>query len=207
MEKRILRVVFEGCPHSGKSAVSKYLKALCAKIPVVLVDEAATDILEIRPDFLAVDPIGFQKKVLALQYQREDEALHYCQRQMEAENAPLGMVIVDRGAADAYVYLDDAIAAELCHMTVDELLGRYDYVFHYDPYFGGTSLNDGNDYRTEKNTDEIFERHRRSLAVWSKHAHFESVPVFDSKEEKAKYVISRLHAIADETIFELPVLV
>ena len=207
MEKRILRVVLEGCPHSGKSAVSGFLKNLSAMIPVALVDEAATDILQVKPNFLAEDPIAFQKNVLMMQYQREEDAFRFCQKRMEEEGFSLGMVIVDRGAADAYVYLDDQTAAEICHMTLDELLSRYDYVFHFDPYLGGTSLQDGNDVRAEKNTDEIFERHRNSLAVWSQHSHFETVPVFETKEEKVRYVISRLHAIAGEEVFEIPVLV
>ncbi len=207
MENKVLRVVFEGCPHSGKSAVTGFLRNLSACIPVILVDEAATDILKVKPDFLKNDPIGFQKEVLMTQYQREDRAAEICRKRMEEEHACVSMVIVDRGAADAYVYLDDQTAAEICHMTLDELLSRYDYVLHFDPYLGGRSLQDGNEVRAERNIDEIFARHRQSLDVWSRHPNFETVAVFETKEEKGRYVVSRLQEIAGETVFQLPLLV
>lgn len=201
MTGKIIRFVFEGCPSSGKSAAVRFLKSLSAQIPVVFVSEVATGILEKDPDFVRRDQLAFQKEVLDTQYAREYEASLQCQNHADA---PLIVEILDRGAADAFVYLNEENAVLISQTTADALLSRYDIVFHFDPYIKGASIKDGNDLRAESNTEELLDLHRKSLAVWGRHTHVETVPVFDSKEKKGVYVASRINVLAGMTVFVLP---
>ncbi len=194
---KIVRFVLEGSPCSGKSETLRYLQTCKSEIPVVFVEEAATEILREDPDFVKRDPSAFQAEVLRRQYLREEEALSALQK----ADGMLGVIILDRGAADTFVYLNEERAQSITGVSVETLVLRYDAVLHFDPYIETHSLKSGNDLRAETDTDELLALHEKSLRVWRLHPRFENVPVFQTKAEKGRYVAERINAQLKTTVF------
>lgn len=196
--KKIVRLVFEGSPCAGKTTVIEYLKKQKTLIPVIYVDEVATEVLKEDPDFIRKDQVGFQKEVLYRQNQKESEAYHQC---AYYRNEPLTVIILDRGAADLFVYLNEDTAKHIAGVEMTELLARYDAVFHFEPYIDIGSLRLGNDVRAEENTAEIIALHKKSFDIWGQHPCVLNIPVFETKEQKGEYVIEQIHKLIQSEVF------
>ncbi|MBQ8496615.1 MAG: ATP-binding protein [Clostridia bacterium] len=196
--KKIVWLVFEGSPCSGKTTVIQYLKTRKTRVPVIFTDEIATEVLKEDPDFIRRDQAEFQKEVLRRQYQKESEAYDQCAKY---KNEPLTVVILDRGAADLFVYLNEDTAKDMTGLEAEELLSRYDAVFHFEPYMNIKSFRLGNDLRAEENIAEIMALHNKSLSIWGKHPCMVKIPVFETKEEKGNFVAAQIHALVQTGVF------
>ena len=196
MEKYVIALA--GCPTSGKSSVLRMLKELPANdaIKVLFLDETATVFLHNRPDAVSVldHPLLRQHYILKGQIHSEELIL---ENALDPDRPTL--LITDRGAIDAMVYLSDEDFPKL-GVSPDSLYARYDHVvflegdkenFHYDP----TTT------RVEASYDEITALGCRSREVWSKHPSFSVIEQQETVELKTRLVTEKINELIGIRVF------
>lgn len=196
MEKYVIALA--GCPTSGKSSVLRLLRELPANgdIKVIFLDETATVFLHNRPEAVSALDVQLlrQHYILHSQIHSEDILLENAADQ----DKPL-LLITDRGAIDAMVYLDDDEFPKL-GVSADGLYARYDHViflegnkenFHYDP----TTT------RVESSYDEIAALGCRSREIWSKHPSFSVIEQQKTVEIKTKLVTEKINELIGMRVF------
>lgn len=185
-------VVLTGGPCGGKSSLLSALQArgelgACA---LHFVPEAAT--ILINQGFEVSDVIEFQRAVLQLQLQLEDEAV----RRARGSDVPYA-VICDRGAIDGAAYCTEAEFADvmaLHHKTWDSLMARYDMVVHLvsAAVDAPEAYTTGNNEARFESLEGAIAQERKTLAVWSGHPNrrvLDGSPTFDAKIAAAVDVI------------------
>ena len=183
----IPKIVVTGGPCGGKSTALRMVRtALAARgYRVFPVPETATELIAcgISPD--GCGRVGFQRRVLRRQLEKEAEAAAAAQQ----ENAEKALILCDRGAADCCSYLSEAEFAEAAAelgQTAPELCDRYDAVFHLTSSAKGAAefyTTANNQARTET-AAEAAALDDRLLAAWTGHPHLRVIPCgadFDAK--------------------------
>lgn len=191
-------IALAGCPTSGKTSVLRILKELPLNgaLKVLFLDETATVFLHNRPQAVSeLDaPLLRQHYILKGQLHSEDLLL---ENAADAERPTL--LITDRGAVDAMVYLSDGDFPKL-GISPRELYGRYDHViflegceenYHFDP----TTT------RVEESYEEIASLGRRALEVWSRHPSFFVIPQQQTVEMKTRFVAERINELLGLEVF------
>lgn len=188
-------VVLTGGPCGGKSSLLDALRArgeLGGRM-LRFVPEAAT--ILINQGLAVSDVIEFQRAVLRLQLQLEDEAVqHAC-----TSDAPCA-VICDRGAIDGAAYCTEAEFADVMapyHETRDSLMARYGMVVHLvsAAVDAPEAYTTGNNEARFEDLDGAIAQENKTLAAWSDHPNrwvLGGFPTFDAK------VAAAIGAIEDE---------
>lgn len=191
-------IALAGCPTSGKSSVLRALRAQPTNenIKVIFLDETATVFLHNRPAEVGA---------LDSQLLRQHYILH---AQMHAENILLEnaadaerptLLITDRGAIDAMVYLTDEEFA-IFGIKPDELYRRYDHVI----FLKGDEENFCNDETTTRlETDyaQIAALGKRAQEIWSKHPSFTEIPQQEKVEAKAEIAAQKINELIGFKVF------
>lgn len=194
--KKIIKIVLTGGVCSGKTTALPILKDyLKDKYDCLIVPETATTLVENGFDPRREgDYYSFQKAILL--HQIETEAQYEKTAQTCDSNTVI--ILLDRGAVDAFAYLDEVTAARLMletELSKQQLLDRYDAVIHMVTTADGapdfyTTAN--NDARIES-PEEAIETDRRTLSAWQEHPmHFvvDNSGNFDHKMERVKKFIN-----------------
>ena len=191
-------IALAGCPTSGKSSVLRALRAQATNenIKVIFLDETATVFLHNRPaEIGAIDsPLLRQHYILHAQMHAESILL---ENAADAERPTL--LITDRGAIDAMVYLTDEEFAIL-GTAPDELYRRYDHVI----FLKGDEENfchDDTTTRLETDYAQIAALGKRAQEIWSKHPSFTEIPQQDKVEAKAKLVAQKINELIGTKVF------
>lgn len=191
-------IALAGCPTSGKSSVLRMLKELPTNgsVKILFLDETATVFLHNRPDGVSAldSQLLRQHYILKGQIHSEDLLLDYA-----ADPERPTLLITDRGAIDAMVYLSDEEFPKL-GVTPESLYSRYDHViflegnkqnFHYDP----TTT------RIEASYDEIAALGERSREIWSNHPSFTVIPQQETVELKTRLVTDKINELIGIKVF------
>lgn len=191
-------IALAGCPTSGKSSVLRMLKELPtnSNIKVMLLDETATVFLHNRPAAVSAldSQLLRQHYILHSQMHSEDILLEYA-----ADTDRPTLLITDRGAVDAMVYLSDD-EFPIFGIAPDALYARYDHVI----FLKGDSQNfcaDETTTRLEADYEEIAALGRRSYEIWSKHPSFTVIEQQETVEEKTKLVTERINELMGVDVF------
>ena len=191
-------IALAGCPTSGKSSVLRALRAQPTNenIKVIFLDETATVFLHNRPAEVGA---------LDSQLLRQHYILH---AQMHAENILLEnaadakrptLLITDRGAIDAMVYLTGEEFA-IFGIKPDELYRRYDHVIFLKGD-EGNFCNDETTTRLETNYDQIAALGNRSYEIWSKHPSFRVIEQQKTVEMKTTLVTEKINELLGIKVF------
>ncbi len=191
-------IALAGCPTSGKSSVLRTLKAMTTndEVKVLFLDETATVFLHNRPDAVSAldSQLLRQHYILKSQLHSEDLLLEYA---ADAEKPTL--LITDRGALDAMVYLSDD-EFPILGVKAEDLYARYDHVI----FLKGDSTNfceDETTTRLETNYDQIAALGNRSYEIWSKHPSFTVIPQQETVEMKTKLVTDKINELIGIRVF------
>lgn len=191
-------IALAGGPASGKSSVLRALKNMKTndKVKVLFLDETATVFLHNRPEAVsALDrQLLRQHYILKGQCHAERLLLENC---ADAERATL--LITDRGAVDATVYLTDE-EFELFEVDAQSLYARYDHAI----FLEGEKMNfhyDETTTRVESSYEEIAALSRRAREKWSQHPSFSLIPQQDTVEMKTKLVAARINELLGFEVF------
>lgn len=172
--KSTTRIVITGGPCAGKTtAMRRIREAFCNKgYSVVIVPETATELIcsGIAP-WTMDSKVNYQMYQLMLQLEKERV---YTEAATHLQDAQKVLIFLDRGAMDNKAYLTDrefAHILEKLSLTEDDILGRYDAVFHLISAAKG----DGKAYSLASNNartesaKEAAEIDDRLLEVWKHH--------------------------------------
>ena len=191
-------IALAGCPTSGKSSVLRALRAQPTNenVKVIFLDETATVFLHNRPaEIGAIDsPLLRQHYILHAQMHAESILL---ENAADAERPTL--LITDRGAIDAMVYLTDEEFAIL-GTAPDELYSRYDHVI----FLTGDKENfchDDTTTRLETDYAQIAALGKRAQEIWSKHPSFTEITQQDKVEAKAEIAAQKINELIGIKVF------
>ena len=191
-------IALAGCPTSGKSSVLRALKELPTSndIKVLFLDETATVFLHNRPcEVSALDsPLIRQHYILKSQMHSEDLLLDNA---ADADRPTL--LITDRGAIDAMVYLTDEEFAIL-GITPNELYSRYDHVIFLTGD-EGNFCNDKTTTRLETDYAQIIALSKRAQEIWSNHPSFTEIPQQEKVETKAEMAAQKINELIGMKVF------
>lgn len=197
MEKYVIALA--GGPASGKSSVLRALKALptAKDVNVMFLDETATVFLHNRPAAVSALDVQLlrQHYILKGQCHAEDLLLGNC---ADAEKDTL--LITDRGAVDATVYLTDEEFL-LFETPAESLYERYSHAI----FLEGDKLNFHDDETTtrfESSYEEIAALSARAREKWSKHPSFSVIPQQGTVETKTKLVAERINELLGVEVFK-----
>lgn len=195
---RKIVIALAGGPASGKSSVLRALKTMprSDEVKVIFLDETATVFLHNRPDSVSAldSQLLRQHYILKGQCHAERLLLENC-----ACADKDTVLITDRGAIDAMVYLTDEEFAEF-GVDRDSLYGRYTHAV----FLEGDRLNfheDETTTRLEVDYEEIAALSARARSVWSKHPSFSIIPQQETIEMKTKLVTERINELLGLKIF------
>ena len=191
-------IALAGCPTSGKSSVLRMLKELPTNnsVKVLFLDETATVFLHNRPDAVSEldSPLLRQHYILKGQIHSEELLLEYA-----APTDRPTLLITDRGAIDAMVYLSDEEFSKF-NVSSESLYARYDHAI----FFEGAAQSIGCDETTtrlETSSEQISALGQRSYEIWSKHPSFTAIPRQDTVETKTKLVTDKINELIGIKIF------
>ena len=191
-------IALAGGPASGKSSVLRALKNMptSGEVKVLFLDETATVFLHNRPEAVsALDAqLLRQHYILKGQCHAESLLLGNC---ADAEKDTL--LITDRGAVDATVYLTDEEYA-LFGIPAETLYSRYSHAI----FLEGERLNfhdDETTTRVESSYEEIAALSARAREKWSKHPSFSVIPQQGTVETKTKLVAERINELLGVKVF------
>ena len=164
-------IAITGGPCAGKTSAIAVLRERLshAPIPVVFVDEAATDLINegISP-WTCASMLEFQTHIMALQLKREQEA------RAQVAGMDDAVIICDRGICDGRGYVsaeDYQRALEANGISHEQALARYDAVFLLE----SIAADDPESYTQENNAarfedlEEAIRTAERVAAAWADH--------------------------------------
>ncbi len=191
-------IALAGCPTSGKSSVLRMLKEMPTneKIKVLFLDETATVFLHNRPQEVGALDSQLLRQHYILKAQMHSENL-LLENAADPEKPTL--LITDRGAIDAMVYLSDD-EFPIFGISPDSLYARYDHVI----FLKGDSQNfcaDETTTRLETNYDQIAALGKRSYEIWSKHPSFRVIEQQKTVEMKTKLVTEKINELLGMKVF------
>ena len=191
-------IALAGCPTSGKSSVLRRLKQLPVSkdVKVLFLDETATVFLHNRPDEVSALDSALIRQHYILKAQIHSEQLLL---ENAADEERPTLLITDRGAIDAMVYLSDE-EFPLLKTDAEELYARYDHVI----FLGGSRENFRDDpltTRVETSYDEIRALGNRAMSVWSKHRSFSLIPQQETVEIKMQIIADKINELFGAKVF------
>ncbi len=196
MEKYVIALA--GGPASGKSSVLRALKNMptSEEVKVLFLDETATVFLHNRPEAVSALDIQLlrQHYILKGQCHAERLLLENC---ADAEKPTI--LITDRGAVDATVYLTDE-EFKLFEVDVQSLYGRYTHAI----FLEGERLNfhdDETTTRVESSYEQIAALSARAREKWSRHPSFSVIPQQETVEMKTKLVARKINELIGIKVF------
>ena len=197
MEKYVIALA--GGPASGKSSVLRALKALptAKDINVMFLDETATVFLHNRPAAVSALDVQLLRQHYILKGQCHAERL-LLDNIPDSEKPTL--LITDRGAVDAMVYLSDEEFL-LFETPAESLYERYSHAI----FLEGDKLNfhdDETTTRVESSYEEIAALSARAREKWSKHPSFSVIPQQGTVETKTKLVAERINELLGVEVFK-----
>ena len=199
--KSFYRIALTGGAAAGKSSVLRMLKQMRTneKIKVIFLDETATVFFHNRPAAVSAldSPLLRQHYIVKTQTHIEDLLLEYA---VDSERPTV--IVSDRGAADAMVYLSDEDFNKL-GIDANNLISRYDFVIHLEGSENNFVHNDSTTTRIEENYDEVNSTANRSRHIWSKHKSFSVICQKDTIEEKVTEVVKTINALIGTEVFVL----
>lgn len=191
-------IALAGGPASGKSSVLRALKNMptSGDVKVLFLDETATVFLHNRPEAVSKLDIQLlrQHYILKGQCHAERLLLENCTC---AEKPTI--LITDRGAIDATVYLSDE-EFKLFEIDAQLLYARYDHAI----FLEGERLNfhdDETTTRVETSYEQIAALSARAREKWSLHPSFSVIPQQDTVEVKTKLVAERINELLGIKVF------
>lgn len=193
------RVVITGGPCSGKTAVLQALPGFLSArgITALFVAEAATDlIMEGFTPVTSGSAFEFQKRVVAVQLEREDSA---CK---QAQERGIDFVICDRGVCDGAAYLtDDEFVGALAANNLDRKAGlaRYDAVVCLESVASANpaAYTCANNEARGETAAEAAALDARMQVGWGDHPHFVLVPYCETFDDKVDAVMAVLVRLAE----------
>ncbi len=196
MEKYVIALA--GGPASGKSSVLRALKTMprSEEVKVLFLDETATVFLHNRPEAVSAldSQLLRQHYILKGQCHAERLLLENC---ADAERVTL--LITDRGAVDATVYLTNE-EFKLFNTDPQSPYSRYTHAI----FLEGDRLNfhdDETTTRLEADYDEIAALSARAYEKWSQHPSFYVIPQQDTVEMKTKLAAEMINKILGTKVF------
>ena len=195
---RKIVIALAGGPASGKSSVLRALKTMPRSdaVKVIFLDETATVFLHNRPEAVsALDrQLLRQHYILRGQCHAERLLLENC-----ADDEKSTLLITDRGAVDATVYLTDE-EFELFEVDAQSLYARYDHAI----FLEGDRLNfhdDETTTRVETSYEQIAALSARAYEKWSRHPSFSVIPQQEKVETKTELVAERINELLGVKVF------
>lgn len=188
---QLMKIVISGGPAAGKSTLIERLKDhLQSKpYPVIFIQEAATELMNsgITP-WNCPSTADFQRCLFRLQTQREDI--------FEKTAGLIGpdqvLIICDRGAMDGKAYLDDEEFSGMIQSegyTEEELIGRYDAVFHLESSAMQNSYSLDNNPTRFETSEEAAKVEQRTWKIWDSHPDHFFIPSSPDPEDKLQSAI------------------
>lgn len=199
-------VVITGGPCAGKTTALGALRALSerAGVPAIFVPEAATDLIigGVAP-WTCASMLEFQTRVMALQLEREAEAMSQAEAAAQAERRanPDVLVVCDRGICDSHAYLDDddyARALTANGLAEGDALARYDAVFHLETIAKTSpeAYTKANNRARFENASEAAAVDDRGVAAWAAHPNFHVIPGYADFERKTAALVDAMREFA-----------
>jgi thymidylate kinase len=190
-------IALAGCPTSGKSSVLRMLRELPTNedIKVIFLDETATVFLHNRPAAVSALDSQLLRQHYILHAQMHAESILL---ENAAEDKPM-LLITDRGAVDAMVYLSDD-EFPIFGIAPEKLYARYDHIV----FLKGDAQNfcdDETTTRLESDYEQIAALGRRSYEIWSKHPSFTVIEQQKTVEEKTKLVTEKINELMGMNVF------
>jgi len=191
-------IALAGGPASGKSSVLRALKNMKTDeaVRVLFLDETATVFLHNRPEAVSKLDVQLlrQHYILKGQCHAERLLLENC---TDTERPTI--LITDRGAVDATVYLTDE-EFKLFEIDARSLYSRYDHAL----FLEGERMNfhdDETTTRVETSYEQIAALSARAREKWSLHPSFSVIPQQDTVEMKTKLVAERINELLGIKVF------
>lgn len=196
----IKNFVLTGGPCAGKTTAINAIKEEYGKrgYTVLTMAETATELINggIAPWTCGTN-CDFQSTILYIQLMKENGYRHAAAT-MKAEKV---LIIYDRGAMDNRGYMNDAefeAALEFVGVTEQELIDRYDAVFHMET---AAKNEDKSAYSTANNSaryetsDEAIKVDDNILAAWKDHPHRCIIKNAPTLEAKVKELVKKIDEI------------
>ena len=196
----IKNFVLTGGPCGGKTTAIEKIKEVYGwrGYTVLTMSETATDLINggIAPWTCGTN-CDFQSIILKLQLQRE-EAYHYAASTMKTDKV---IILYDRGAMDNRGYMNSeeyAKALRFAGVTEQELLDRYDAIFHMET---AAKNKDESAYSTANNTARYETREQaikvddNILDAWKDHSHRYIIKNAPTIEAKIDELISKIDGL------------
>ncbi len=199
----IRKIVITGGPSAGKTTAMSWIQNAFAKLgyTVLFVPETATEFITggVAPWTCGTN-LDYQKCQMRLQLEKE-RLFEQAARTMRAEKI---LIVCDRGAMDNRAYMDDREFAEVLAdigSTEEELLGRYDAVFHLVTAAKGaeqfyTLANNKARYETVPEAAALDDR---LIAAWSGHPNLFIIDNAVDFQKKLSSLIARMRAFLGES--------
>ncbi len=203
--KDVKRIVLTGGPCAGKTtALVKIMEHYSSRgFKVFTIPEVPTIFLQAGMDYLTKNQQWFyegEKATLTTQLSLEDAF----SAMAETLDDPV-LIVCDRGALDISTYLPPEMWAKitsLCHVTSEQLLGRYDAVLHLvsaadgaEKYYNTTT----NKVRQEAADAEGLAKarmlDRKVIQAWAGHPHHRVINNHDNFDTKLNRVIREIDSV------------
>lgn len=198
----ISKIVITGGPCAGKTAAMRRIQSHFTDLgyTVLFVPETATELITggVAP-WTCGSNLDFQKCQMTLQLEKE-RIFAWGGASMPGEKL---LLVCDRGAMDNKVYMTEAEFAcvlEAVGCTEEELLNRYDAVFHLVTAAKGTPecyTTDNNAARIET-PEQAAELDDKLLAAWTGHPHLYVIDSSTDFESKMQRLLTQISAFLEK---------
>ena len=194
----VQRIVLAGGPASGKSSVLKRLKQLRKEMDVniLYIDEVATAFLRDQPAIVGDrdDRVLRQYYILRTQMFIEEMLIQ------NIDNRKPTVLITDRGALDAYVYLTEEELLGFSGEHLERLYRRYDHIIYLEGCIENY-LRDHETKRLEADRTALYETERKAYDVWHKCKSFSYIEQQDTIDHKVELVVNDIHHFLNRRVY------
>lgn len=203
MQKNLKHIVLTGGPCAGKTTALARLTDLFQNLGfrVLVVPEMATLLFQGGVQFPFQNPIEFQKMLMKATIGLEDSFRGLGMTQPEEKI----IVISDRGLIDSKAYVGPKWPAllESLSLSEDQLMGRYDAVFHLVSAANGAEAyySTANNAARRETAEEARALDQLTMEAWVGHTHLRVVgngpDGFEGKMQRLKEAVSRAVGLPD----------
>ena len=199
---KLSKIVVTGGPSAGKTTAMSWIQNAFTKLgyTVLFVPETATEFITggVAPWTCGTN-LDYQIVQMRLQLEKE-RLFEQAARTMKAEKI---LLVCDRGALDNKAYMDDrefAAVLQDCGQTEEQLLGRYDAVFHLVTAAKGaeqfyTMENNAARYESVENAARVDDR---LIAAWQGHPHLYVIDNAVDFDRKLRRLIGEIRTFLGE---------
>jgi len=190
----LYRIVLTGGPCGGKSEAAQKLREYFEQKgwTVFLVPETATELIlgGIAP-WTCPSRKAFQQAQMRLQIAKEDLYLEYAEK-IGGERT---IILMDRGTVDSQAFLGEKVYLEAVSeigRSRDELLARYDQVYHLTSAAKAGMYTTSNNEARREDTEEAAALDDAHLRAWEDHPHRHVIPNFPDFNEKIRCLLDSI---------------